>query len=125
MAVRTASIRDGWYTVAWAGGHRTFRIETQAVDVRFAPGKQIMSFLGKDSEWVAFAFINGPFVNPWKRFQSGYQVILDAACFLVRGDMEAAGKMYAMESGNCYRCNRALTTPESIAAGIGPVCASR
>ena len=27
--------------------------------------------------------------------------------------------------GRCCRCNRALTDPESIAAGIGPVCAGR
>jgi hypothetical protein len=25
----------------------------------------------------------------------------------------------------CRRCGRALTTPESIASGIGPVCASK
>jgi hypothetical protein len=28
-------------------------------------------------------------------------------------------------SGNCARCGRALTVPESIASGIGPVCAGR
>lgn len=27
--------------------------------------------------------------------------------------------------GICCRCGRALTTPESIAAGIGPVCATK
>lgn len=28
-------------------------------------------------------------------------------------------------SGRCGRCNRELTTPESIERGIGPVCAGR
>jgi hypothetical protein len=27
--------------------------------------------------------------------------------------------------GRCCRCGRALTTPESVAAGIGPVCGGR
>jgi hypothetical protein len=27
--------------------------------------------------------------------------------------------------GTCVRCNRRLTTPESIESGIGPVCAGR
>lgn len=27
--------------------------------------------------------------------------------------------------GTCGRCNRKLTTPESIEAGIGPICATR
>lgn len=33
------------------------------------------------------------------------------------------GQAYALESGKCYVCNRTLSTPESIEAGIGPVCA--
>lgn len=126
MAVQiAASIHDGFYTVVFAGGHRTFRVETQPADASFAPGKQVMAFLGKDAEFVSFAFVNGRFVNPWKRFQSGYALVLDAARFLIAGDTTAAGKMYAMRSGNCYVCNRTLTTPESVAAGIGPVCAGR
>lgn len=30
----------------------------------------------------------------------------------------------AMHSGNCCRCGRKLTTPESITLGIGPTCAA-
>lgn len=37
----------------------------------------------------------------------------------------AYGTAYARVSGNCWVCGRVLTTPESIAAGIGPVCAGR
>ncbi len=122
---QTATILDGFYTVVFAGGHRTFRIETQPGDATFAPGKQIIAFLGKDVEFVSFGFLNGRFVNPWKRFQDGYQIVLSAARFLVNGDMQASGKMYALRSGRCWRCNRTLTTPESIQAGIGPYCASQ
>jgi hypothetical protein len=40
-------------------------------------------------------------------------------------DRTEAGKAYALASGCCYICNRLLTTPESIADGIGPVCAAK
>lgn len=39
--------------------------------------------------------------------------------------LERYGRLYAMESGNCWVCGRQLTTLESIEAGIGPVCAGR
>ena len=126
----TATIHDGFYTVALDYGHRTFRIRTQDQDANFAPGKQIVGFLnGPDntSDYVQFAFILDGKLYPWKRFQSGYHTILEAARFLISpgSHQEAAGKRYAQGSGNCWVCNRMLTTPESIAAGIGPTCASR
>lgn len=33
-------------------------------------------------------------------------------------------KMYGHETGNCMCCGKQLTNPDSIAAGIGPICAS-
>lgn len=120
-------IHDGYYTVSFDGEHRTFRVRTQDQDASFAPGKQIISFLSgpcNGSDYTGFAFIIDGQVIPWKRF-SGYSILIDAARFLVQGDHTEAGKMYAQESGNCYICNRLLTTPESIANGIGPVCASK
>lgn len=41
---------------------------------------------------------------------------------LISGDSASYGKAYAMRSGNCFRCNRFLTNPESIETGIGPEC---
>ena len=36
------------------------------------------------------------------------------------------GRTYSVRlSKRCCRCNRRLTTPESIALGIGPICAER
>jgi hypothetical protein len=128
-ATQTA-IHDGFYTITCNGTHRTFRIRTQNQDANFALGKQIVGFLnGPDntSDYVQFAFILDGKLVPWKRFQNGYHTILEAARFLISpgSHQEAAGKMYAQGSGNCWRCNRLLTTPERIAAGIGPTCASR
>ena len=36
-----------------------------------------------------------------------------------------ASKTYGREIGVCGVCNRTLTNPESIANGIGPICAAR
>jgi hypothetical protein len=38
--------------------------------------------------------------------------------------IEAAG-FELMHSGRCGRCGRLLTTPESIEAGLGPVCVNK
>ncbi len=127
-APATTTIHDGYYTVATAGGHRTFRLRTQDADSTFAPGKQVIAFLSgpcNEADYTGFAFIIDGQVIPWKRFRTGYDTIIAAARFLVQGDHHEAGKMYAMESGNCYACNRLLTDPLSIAAGIGPSCAAR
>lgn len=40
------------------------------------------------------------------------------------GPLEAA-KRYGRELGACPKCRRTLTNPSSIAAGIGPVCATK
>jgi len=41
------------------------------------------------------------------------------------GNTEKLAQVQFLHSGKCCRCGRTLTTPESIAAGIGPVCAAR
>jgi hypothetical protein len=40
-------------------------------------------------------------------------------------DPAAASRRYGIELGHCGVCGRTLTDPESIARGIGPVCAGR
>lgn len=127
MAVVLSTIRDGFYTVSTGETHRTFRVHTQAQDADFAPGKQIIGYLrGGDNQrdYTSFAFIVNGHLQVWKRFQAGKYLAIETARFLVedRESQEAAGKMYAMESGNCYRCNRLLTDPVSIQLGIGPTC---
>ena len=128
-AIQTASlVHDGYFTVADGKQHRTFRIHTQPQDAAFAPGKTIIAYLaGSDntSDYINFAFVGNERIFPWKRFTTGYDHILAAARYLVQGNHEQAGKMYAQASGNCYRCNRLLTTPESVAAGLGPYCRNK
>lgn len=43
--------------------------------------------------------------------------------YLVKGEMPPACEIW--HEGRCGRCGRALTVPESIQSGIGPVCESR
>ena len=49
----------------------------------------------------------------------------DEAMRLIVADPLAAAKRYGHALGVCAVCGRALTDPDSIAAGIGPVCAKR
>lgn len=42
---------------------------------------------------------------------------------LSRGQLPPACEIY--HEGRCGRCGRALTVPESIESGLGPVCAAR
>jgi Family of unknown function (DUF6011) len=130
QAQAPTSIHDGFYTIVMDGDHkhRTFRLRTQADDEHFAPGRQILGFLAgsdNESDYVNFAFIVDGEIKLWSRFRHGYDNVIASARYLISGDHQAAGRAYARESKNCYICNRLLTTVESIAAGIGPTCASR
>ncbi len=125
-------IADGFYTVQHGTSHKTFRLKTQPADSDFAPGKQIIAYLrgtNNEADYTGFGFVIDGTIRPWKRFSSGgYEQIIQAARYLISGPAvshEKAGLMYAMQSGNCYRCGRLLTTPESISLGLGPTCASR
>jgi hypothetical protein len=108
------------------GTHRTFRIKTQPVDAKFAPGERILSILtGSDntSDYTQVAFVkeDGRIIL-WRRYESQY-----ARTVRVLQNPEhykAIGCVYHYE-GHCRRCNRLLTTPESVRSGIGPVCDGR
>jgi hypothetical protein len=43
----------------------------------------------------------------------------------IEADPEAAAALHGRVSGRCSICNRDLTDPESIARGIGPICAEK
>lgn len=119
------------------GRHRTIRIKTQKPDADFAAGERIAALLNgpnNDSDYQQFAFIKpGGRVIVWKRFRgenmaegdgglSQYErlawMLQDPARY------EAQGVEYEFAT-TCRRCNRTLTTPESIRDGIGPVCAAK
>lgn len=110
------------------GNHRTFRVKTQPEDAKFAPGKRVLALLtGGDNtnDYTQFAFVNDDgTVVVWKNHRGGVydvyaRMLADPAAF------EARGVEYHWEQVRCRRCNRKLTTPESLEAGIGPDCAGR
>lgn len=141
---------DGEFTFAndGTGQRRTFRLQTMPADAEFAPGARVVSVLtGPDNErdYRGFAFVVEGDVGLalWRRFKDdpeflAYVAMMEAyflkACR--RGfkrsdnseglDHVPSGNRYSVsESRRCVRCGRLLTTPESIAAGIGPVCAEK
>lgn len=123
-------VKNGTYTVIIGDGSYVTLHLDDADTSRFdnlSAGSQIASYLnGPDNQYsyTGFAFVSGTVVKVWKRYQ-GANRLTEALDVLLNGDAEQAGKRYAMESGNCYVCNRKLTTPESIEAGIGPTCAGK
>lgn len=120
---RYEAFPDGIYTVEMDGDkHYTFKVRTQAEDDKFAPGQRVMSYLSgpnNESDYTSFAFVSDQGrVNTWTRFRDNRSLV-EAAKALARSPREA------MEAGHCYKCHRLLTTPESVAAGIGPTCAGK
>jgi len=132
---RVAKVFNGIYTIqsAKTGEHRTFKIHTQDEKSEFAPGKRIVGLLtgpenSADESYTGFAFIDDLGIHVWskKRGQGQWETY---AGMLWSLSIDGAFSSWAekgftiMGSGTCMRCNRLLSTPESVASGIGPICA--
>lgn len=124
------TIANGYYTLVNASGHRTFRVSSNP---DFANGAQVIAMLtgaDNESDYTNIGFVKDTGVAIWgkmKDWASKHPNTVTHMNRLVTGQipMEKAGKAYALVSGKCWVCNRKLTTPESIQAGIGPVCAGK
>lgn len=120
-------VPDGRYTVIWENHYKTMRVQTQDEFATFMPGKVVLKYLSgsnNDHDYTSFAHVDEHGnVRVWKKFQD--RADLREAVKVLMGDPKAASKAYAAESGQCGRCGRTLTTPESLSAGIGPECASK
>lgn len=108
--------------------HRTFSIRTQPEDAKFAPGQRIVALLTgpcNESDYQGFGFVaEDGTVLVWRSKRGGdFEKFADMLANPVSW-MTRTGVNYLFE-GRCIRCNRKLTTPESIRTGIGPVCAGR
>ena len=115
----TPEIRHGIYTAVTETGRATFKISHQAEDADFAPGRDILGVMpGWDNTlYTSIGFVNAGHVSLWRRYSTGGYWWSEALAQLI-ADPDAA-----LESLKCRRCNRDLTTPESLAIGIGPECA--
>lgn len=118
-------VRDGYYTITLEdGSHVTLRVKTAKSGKYQGVGLLIGS--QNTSDYLGIGSLNGTRFSFWRDVDATQHVrTRQALAVLLESDDEArlaAGKAFAQESGCCYVCNRLLTTPESIASGIGPVC---
>lgn len=105
---RAADIPDGRYAVREADGTIKFYKIDKPVDGRWA-GYVFLKVIASDNEFP---------IKLAARQMAVFDAILDAT-------PQASMALYGHSIGQCGRCGRALTDPESIARGIGPVCAAR
>ncbi len=129
---------NGRYTIesTETGTHRTFRIWTQPQDAEFAGGKRIVGLLtgpenSNPNDYTGFAFIDDFGIHVWKS-KRGTEALFDIyavqlwSLALDAGFSPCVDQGYRLFiEGRCLRCNRALTTPDSIRLGIGPICAGK
>ena len=142
-AAPAAKLFNGRYTIQskQTGEHRTFWVRRQEDDAEFAPGKRIVYLLtGSQNDdldsYTGFAFVDDRGIHVWaKKAYAGAPAGSPKGLWLQFADMlwtlaldgafsPWADKGYSiLMEGACVRCNRPLTTPESIRRGIGPICA--
>ena len=137
---------DGIFTISSPKGeHRTFRVRTIRYEEGIDPqsfegkniGRQIVSILsGSDNNWnskdwrgLAFADRLVEANKVWKNCIETNHKSAGVLVALVR-QTPAGLKMIDLgykleESRRCFCCGKILTTPASIAAGVGPVCAKK
>lgn len=118
---------DGTYTVEMAQGHRTYQVKTQKPDAKFAPGQRIVSVLsGSDNEtdYVGLGFVSTDHrgvhrLRAWKKYHASGRETQEGVLMLLENPRAA------LVAGKCARCRRTLTTPESLARGLGEECAGK
>jgi len=121
-------LHNGIYTLTFpCGTHRTIRIHTQRGGVH--AGKRLVSLLigpVNTDDFEAFGEIipAAAVVWVWKTFKNAAQArYADLLVSLAKGEEIDGHEL--LVSRHCLRCNRVLTTPESIESGVGPECAKR
>ena len=117
-----------------SGNHRTFRFKKQSVDDSFAPDRIILQLLtGSDNEndYQGIGFLNGSSIQVWRKYVGSQnektaeilgQVLFG---FIGRYPLEVLERFEVITSGNCFKCGKTLTTPDSVESGIGPICKSK
>lgn len=111
------------------GTYRTLMIKT--VRDGNLKGKQIVALLsGPDNEndYQGFGFVTDAGIKVWSSKKTAFFTTLSAMVEQYLG-IHRYGFTFKdiefKEAKRCMVCNRLLTTPESIARGVGPECATR
>jgi len=125
----TSKINNGTITLInkEKGSHITLNIKT--VKGGKLKGKRIIARLvGRDntSDYMGFGFVNeNDTISLWRRHcnAKNAQIADIVISMFVDGVASKFAEKVSMEvSKRCIRCNRKLTTPKSLADGIGPEC---
>jgi hypothetical protein len=124
------------------GARKTFRVQAKkgATDFWFVSllvgpsNTEDYKYLGalwvKGNKTAAADFGDHPALG-WKQNKQGWGEDASVAfAWIVRNlNGETDGEIFdhaeVYHEGRCGRCGRTLTTPESVATGLGPVCAGR
>jgi hypothetical protein len=133
MPTAAGVLPNGFHTLLFPdGSHRTFRVHTKKNSAKFAPGKRIVSLLigpDRSSDFEGFAFLEADGIKLWNRFRKAGggegQHERFARLLWALSDGEVIDGYELLTSKRCLICNRELTSPESLALGIGPLCAER
>lgn len=76
-----------------------------------------------EGRWAGYVFVNVQAGDEQHSIRN--RESRDAILAAIAADPKAASLAYGRELGHCGVCGRTLTNPESIDAGIGPICAGR
>lgn len=119
------------------GVHKTFQVQTGYKGQNWAKGRRIVSLLTQPDNENGFApfatlrpngtirvFKNKVDKGNWRAY-AGMLWSFAHNDYRYLPDDFNPDDYDILEETNCRRCNRTLTSPESIRSGIGPVCATR
>jgi len=136
MTERAAKIFNGTFTVTSYlksnGKHRTFKISTMRNEDHFLHGQRVLYLMtGSDnnSSYRRFGTVTDDGIRIFTKCSTpenkAYADLLWS--MLTEGDNSKYVALgYTISASlNCIMCNKKLTTPESLARGIGPVCDGR
>lgn len=126
--METGIIPNGCFTINNIKNHTHRTVKIHTVRKGKLEGKRIISLLvGPDNNtsYSGFGFVDDfDGIRVWRR-HSGSKTMIWIARFIAAKfsgqDFDHPGLELLVEK-RCIRCNRRLTTPESIKAGIGPEC---
>lgn len=122
------TIPNGTYTVWMADTERHFTLRFKP-DFRPGHNAQVVEYLhGPDNttDFTGCAFFDRGTVIMWRKYtHSDLRRKIELAVSLLAGDPAAGQHAYAMRSSRCGKCNRKLTVPASLFAGLGPECAKK
>ena len=115
---------NGTFTVvsSQTGNHRTFKITTPGKGK--LAGKRVVSLLtgpNNERDYTLFGFVEPNGIRVWQRCADMAplaKMLENLPHHIQRGSVTVTASVC------CRVCNRKLTTPESLALGIGPSCAS-